>query len=117
MATVASETITPRGIEVPLWPTLGCVAVAPVRKEAVATRTPKAFCGNMDHSSLVAGVLLMLPVSELGAQLFVGNGHARQGDGEGVGNTLEVSMDVEFTVDLIKERKSVGRGWRPMSTS
>ena len=26
-------------------------------------------------------------------------------------------MDVEFTVDLIKERKIGGRGWRPMSTS
>ena len=47
----------------------------------------------------------MLPVSEPGALLFVGDGHARQGDGEVVGNALEVSMDVEFTVDLIKQKK------------
>jgi len=113
VATVASETIKPRGIEVPLRPMLGCVAVAPARKEAVATSTPGAFGGNMDYNGLVVGTTLMLPVSEPGALLFVGDGHARQGDGEVVGNALEVSMDVEFTVDLIKERKI---GWPRLET-
>ena len=113
VATVASETIKPRGIEVPLRPMLGCVAVAPARKEAVATSTPGAFGGNMDYNGIVVGTTLMLPVSEPGALLFVGDGHARQGDGEVVGNALEVSMDVEFTVDLIKERKI---GWPRLET-
>ena len=67
----------------------------------------------MDYNGMVAGVTLMLPVSEPGALLFVGDGHARQGDGEVVGNALEVSMDVEFTVDLIKEGKI---GWPRMET-
>ena len=108
VARVASDEIRPKGIEVPLRPMLGCVAVAPARKEAVATSTPGAFGGNMDYNGMVVGVKLMLPVSEPGALLFVGDGHARQGDGEVVGNALEISMDVEFTVELIKQRKI---GW------
>ena len=108
VAAVASSEIRPAGIEVPLRPMLGCVAVAPPRREAVATSTPGEFGGNMDYNGTVAGTTLMLPVSEPGALLFVGDGHARQGDGEVVGNALEVSMDVEFTVDLIKDRKI---GW------
>lgn len=108
VATVASKEVQPAGMEVPLRPMLGCVAVAPARKEAVATSTPGAFGGNMDYNGIVVGTTLMLPVSEPGALLFVGDGHARQGDGEVVGNALEVSMDVEFTVDLIKDRKI---GW------
>ena len=105
VARVASESIQPQGIEVPLRPMLGCVAVAPPKKEAVATSTPGVFGGNMDYNGMVTGVKLMLPVSEPGALLFVGDGHARQGDGEVVGNALEVSMDVEFTVELIKQKK------------
>jgi len=35
-----------------------------------------------------------------GALLFVGDGHALQGDGELTGDALETSMDVEFTVDV-----------------
>ncbi len=113
MAKVASDAIRPSGIEVPLRPMLGCVAVAPARKEAVATSTPGAFGGNMDYNGMVVGTKLMLPVSEPGALLFVGDGHARQGDGEVVGNALEVSMDVEFTVDLIKDQEI---GWPRLET-
>lgn len=108
VAKVASGSIRPPGIEVPLRPMLGCVAVAPARKEAIATSTPGTFGGNMDYNGMVVGTTLMLPVSEPGALLFVGDGHARQGDGEVVGNALEVSMDVEFTVELIKGQEI---GW------
>ncbi len=34
--------------------------------------------------------------------LFAGDGHARQGDGELNGDALETSMDVEFTVSLVR---------------
>jgi amidase len=37
-----------------------------------------------------------------GALLFVGDGHAAQGDGELNGDALETSMDIEFTVNLIR---------------
>ena len=44
----------------------------------------------------------MLPVFERGSLLFFGDGHARQGHGEVVGNVLEISMNVKFSVDLVK---------------
>jgi acetamidase/formamidase len=39
-----------------------------------------------------------------GALLFVGDGHAAEGDGELTGDALETSMDVSFTVDVIHEK-------------
>jgi len=47
----------------------------------------------------------MLPVSEPGALLFLGHGHAREGDGEAGGSGIETSMDVEFSVALVKQKK------------
>jgi acetamidase/formamidase len=102
IAYLESASFRPGRIEVPMKPMLGCLATAPDRKEAVATSTPDAFGGNMDYNGMVAGVKVMLPVFEPGALLFLGDGHAAQGDGEIIGNALETSMDVEFTVDLIK---------------
>jgi amidase len=91
------------GLELPLRPMLGCVATAPARKEAVWTATPGAFGGNMDYAGVNQGVKVMLPVNEPGALLFIGDGHALQGEGEVVGTGLETSMDVEFTVQLVKQ--------------
>ncbi len=99
--------VQPGGIELPLRPMLGCIGVAPARKEAISTAAPGAFGGNMDYASMGAGVKLMLPVNEPGALLFLGDGHARQGEGEVAGTGLETSMDVEFTVDLLK-KKTIG---------
>jgi amidase len=104
IAYLQSTAFRPGRIEVPLKPMLGCLATAPDRKEAVATSTPDTFGGNMDYNGLVAGVKVMFPVFEPGALLFLGDGHAAQGDGEIIGNALETSMDVEFTVDLIKRK-------------
>jgi acetamidase/formamidase len=58
----------------------------------------------MDYNGMTAGVTVMLPVFEPGALFFLGDGHAAQGDGEIIGNALETSMEVEFTVDLIKRK-------------
>jgi len=105
--------VQPGGLELPVRPMLGCIGVAPARKEAISTAAPGAFGGNMDYASMGAGVKLMLPVSEPGALLFVGDGHARQGEGEVAGTGLETSMDVEFTVDLVK-KKTIG--WPRLET-
>jgi len=45
-----------------------------------------------------------LPVNQPGALLYVGDGHAEQGDGELNGNALETSMEVEFSVDVIHDK-------------
>ena len=87
---------------VPLKPMLGCVAVAPSPAEAApGTGDSGRWGGNMDFNEVVEGATLYLPVSVPGALLYVGDGHAAQGDGELNGNALETSMDVEFTVDVI----------------
>src|SRR6266516_4830761 len=99
--------VQPGGLELPLRPMLGCVGVAPARKEAISTATPGPYGGNMDYAWLNAGVTLMLPVNEPGALLFIGDGHARQGEGEVAGTGLETSMDVEFTVHVVK-KKAIG---------
>ena len=92
------------GLELGLRPMLGCVGVAPARKEAVATSTPGPFGGNMDYAGMNAGVKVMLPVYEPGALLFIGDGHALQGEGEVVGTGIETSMDVEFSVQVVKKK-------------
>src|SRR5438270_1539370 len=81
----------PGGIELPLKPMLGCIGVAPARKEAISTSTPGAWGGNMDYASMGAGARLMLPVNEPGALLFLGDGHARMAEGDPVGTGREPS--------------------------
>lgn len=95
--------IQPGGIELPLRPMLGCVGIAPSRQEAFRSGSPGPWGGNMDYVGVETGVSVMLPVNEPGALLFLGDGHARQGEGEVVGTGLETSMDVVFTVRLIKK--------------
>jgi amidase len=87
---------------VPLKPMLGCVAVAPgVTGAPPATQDSGGWGGNMDFNEIIEGATVYLPVRVPGALLYVGDGHAVQGDGELNGNALETSMDVEFTVDVI----------------
>ncbi len=53
-----------------------------------------------------------LPVFHDGALLFMGDGHAAQGDGELTGDALETSMEFEFTVDVIARSGVATRGDR-----
>jgi amidase len=99
-----SEFKGPR-IELPLRPMLGCIGTAPANKAAIPTGFPDNFGGNMDYNGMGAGATVMLPVFEPGALFFLGDGHARQGDGEVVGSAIETSLDVEFSVELIKGKK------------
>ena len=91
---------------VPLRPMLGCVGVAPGQEWAIRTTDSGRFGGNMDYNQIVEGTTVYLPVNHPGALLFVGDGHAAQGDGELTGDALETSMDIEFTVDVIEGRNS-----------
>jgi len=92
---------------VPVRPMLGCVAVATGFGSAPPpTGDSGRFGGNMDFNEIVEGTTLYLAIQQPGALLYIGDGHAAQGDGELNGNALETSMDVEFTVDVIA-RKSL----------
>ncbi len=91
-----------------LAPMLGCFGVAPDRGEAISTATSGRHGGNMDYRGFRPGVKVWFPVFIPGALFFVGDGHAVQGDGEVVGTGLEISMDVEFRVSLLKGKRI---GW------
>jgi amidase len=94
---------------VPLRPMLGCVATAPPPAAAApGTGDSGSFGGNMDFNEVIEGATVYLPVRTPGAMLYLGDGHAAQGDGELNGNALETSMDVEFTVDVIPGKRVPG---------
>jgi len=90
-----------KNFRVKLQPMLGCVAVAPPDKQNFRAGWLGRWGGNMDYSGIREGVTVYLQVNQPGASLFVGDGHATQGDGELTGDALETSMDVEFTVNVI----------------
>ena len=94
-------------LTIPLEPMLGCFGVAPFRQQAISTATSGEYGGNMDYRGFVAGTTVYFPVFEPGALLFLGDGHAAQGDGEIAGTGIEISMDVTVTVTVLKG-KSIG---------
>jgi amidase len=90
---------------IPVAPMLGCFGVAPPGGQAISTATSAEHGGNMDYRGFVAGVTVYFPVFVAGALLHVGDGHATQGDGEIVGTGIEISMEVQFTVRVIKGKR------------
>jgi len=52
----------------------------------------------MDYPRIKTGSTLHLPVLVEGGYLYLGDGHALQGDGEITGNGIEVSCDISFSV-------------------
>jgi acetamidase/formamidase len=105
---LAKPTDRLKNFKIDLHPMLGCIGVAPARQEAIRTGGLGAWGGNMDYNKVREGVTVYLPVMQQGALLFVGDAHAWQSDGELTGNALETSMDVEFTVDLIRGESTNG---------
>lgn len=91
------------GLSVPLRPMLGGIAVAPgFGSPPISTGDTSRYGGNMDFNEIVEGNTVYLPVQQPGALLYLGDGHAAQGDGETSQYALETSLDVSFSVDLIK---------------
>jgi amidase len=87
---------------VPLKPMLGCIATAVGPAQAPPpTGDSGGWGGNMDFNEIGQGATIYLPVANPGALLYLGDGHAEQGDGELNGDALETSMDVEFSVDVV----------------
>src|SRR3982751_2356815 len=92
-------------VKIPMQPFLGCIGVAPAGGEARASIVPAEFGGNMDAPEVRPGFTIYLPVNALGALLYLGDGHAAQGDGEVAGTAIEVPLRVRLTVDLLKRKK------------
>ena len=92
-------------VNIPLQPFLGCIGVAPAGGEARSSIVPAEFGGNMDAPEARPGFTLYLPVNAPGALLYLGDGHAAQGDGEVAGTAIEVPLRVRLQVDLIKGKR------------
>jgi acetamidase/formamidase len=91
--------------KLPLQPFLGCLGVAPAADEARATIVPEFFGGNLDTPEVRGGTTVYLPVNVADALLYLGDGHAVQGEGEIAGTAAEIQMNVVLQVDLIKGRR------------
>ena len=89
-------------IDLPMDPMHGTVGVAPANLEARSALVPDAFGGNMDTPEMRAGTTCYLGVNVEGALLSLGDGHARQGEGETCGVAVETAMNTVLVVDLLK---------------
>ena len=89
------------GHRLPLRPFLGVLGLPPAEPGWHPTPPPRHCGGNIDCKELVAGSTLYLPITVPGALFSVGDGHARQGDGEVSQTAIECPMDrVELTFTL-----------------
>jgi acetamidase/formamidase len=86
----------------PMDPMHGTVGVAPANLEVRSALVPDAHGGNMDTPEMRAGTTCYLGVNVEGALFSLGDGHARQGEGETCGVAVECAMNTVVIVDLIK---------------
>ena len=102
------------GIEIPLKPFQGTMAVAPaddyvspIPEEAslgyVGSRPPGPMGGNMDLNDLGEGASIFFPVFQHGAQFFTGDPHQVQANGEVSGTALEQSNTVTMQFIVHKQ--------------
>jgi acetamidase/formamidase len=89
-------------LDLPLDPMHGTVGVAPPLGEARSSLAPGSWGGNMDTPEMRTGVTCYLGVNVEGALFSLGDGHARQGEGETCGVAVETAMDTVVIVDLVK---------------
>ncbi len=93
------------GLSRSLAPFLGVTGVAPAEPGEHSTIPPRpGRGGNIDCRELVAGSVLYLPVAVAGALLYLGDGHAAQGDGEAGGTAIECPMTTTARLDLVTGR-------------
>jgi acetamidase/formamidase len=89
----------PWGLDLPLKPFFGVMAVAPPAAWGmVSTLPPRKNGGNLDNKELVPGTTLFLPIHVDGANFSVGDGHGVQGDGEVCVTAIETGLVGTFTL-------------------
>jgi acetamidase/formamidase len=89
----------PWGLDLPLAPFYGIMAVAPPKSWGrITSIVPRAHGGNLDNKELVAGATLFLPVFVEGGLFSCGDGHGVQGDGEVCVTAIETALQGTFTL-------------------
>jgi amidase len=89
-------------IMLPYEPFIGTLGVSP-QIEAVLSLQPDYWGGNMDLPDVAPGAVVYFPVQHDDGYLYLGDCHARQGDGELCGVAVEIPAVATIQVDLIKE--------------
>lgn len=94
------------GIEIPLKPFPGVLAVASSTNGKLDTAPPGKFGGNLDLNQLQEGTTLYLPVFIKGGLVWTGDSHAVQGNGEVNLTALETAFEeLNLTINVIKNKK------------
>jgi acetamidase/formamidase len=92
------------GHTVELRPFMGVMGMPPDAPGLHSTVPPRVTGGNLDCKELVSGSTLYLPIAVPGGLFSVGDGHARQGDGEVSVTAIECPMErVDLTFALLPE--------------
>ena len=91
---------SPWTVDLPMDPMHGTVGVAPALGEVRSSLAPGDWGGNMDTPEMRAGVTAYFGVNVEGAMLSLGDGHARQGEGETCGVAVECAMTTSLIVSV-----------------
>lgn len=98
----ASCVIGSRTFTVPIQPFMGVIGMPPQDKGVHSTWFPLFSGGNIDCKALTKGSKLYLPVTVEGGYLAIGDGHAKQGDGEISCQAIECPMEhVSVTINVL----------------
>ncbi|CCH53182.1 Acetamidase/Formamidase [Fibrisoma limi BUZ 3] len=94
------------GVEIPLKPFMGVMALSPPAETGRVSSIPPAFFGgNLDIKHLTKGATLYLPVSVPGGLFTTGDGHGAQGNGEVSGVAIETALTLTARFIVHKGRK------------
>lgn len=91
-----------RRIHIPVRPHFGVMGVAPADAGRRSSIPPDVFGGNVDNWRVGPGATMCYPVFVPGANLYVGDPHFAQGDGEICGTAIEASLNAVIQVSVIK---------------
>ena len=87
---------------IPYEPFYGTIGTSP-ELEAISSLSPGSHGGNMDAADVCPGNTIILPVNVEGGFLYIGDGHAAQGDAEVCGVATEIPTTGTLKINLIKE--------------
>ncbi len=107
-AVLSEPTPAFKNFKLKMKPMLGCISVAPPGMEAFTGPHLGVYGGNLDYNGTVSGTTMLFPVFHPGALFGFGDGHAAMADGEITQTGLEVSMAVDFSVEVIKGYQTQG---------
>ena len=91
-----------REVSVPVRPHFGVMGVAPAESGKLSSIPPGVWGGNVDNWRVGPGATMCYPVFVPGGQLYVGDPHFAQGDGEICGTAIEASLNATIQVSVLK---------------